>query len=81
MTDSIISSDGDFIAYYIDGPRDAPVVMLSNSLGTDARLWEPQVTLLTAHFRVLRYDSRGHGNSSTPQGDYAWSVWRSTHLI
>ena len=70
MTDSIISSDGEFIAYYIDGPRDAPVVMLSNSLGTDARLWEPQLPSLTSHFRVLRYDSRGHGNSSAPQGDY-----------
>jgi 3-oxoadipate enol-lactonase len=70
MSDSIISSDGESIGYYIDGPRDAPVVILSNSLGTDPRLWAPQMPALTAYFRVLRYDSRGHGSSSAPQGDY-----------
>lgn len=70
MSDSIISSDGESIVYYIDGPRDAPVVMLSNSLGTDPRLWTPQMPALTAYFRVLRYDSRGHGSSSAPRGDY-----------
>lgn len=47
----------------VDGPPDAPVLMLSNSLGTNLRMWEPQMAEWTQHFRVLRYDSRGHGRS------------------
>ncbi|WP_156330470.1 3-oxoadipate enol-lactonase [Bosea vaviloviae] len=46
-----------------DGPADAPVLMLSNSLGTDLGMWEPQIADWSKHFRVLRYDSRGHGLS------------------
>ena len=41
----------------------APVVMLSNSLGSDLRLWDGQMAMLTSQFRVLRYDTRGHGRS------------------
>jgi 3-oxoadipate enol-lactonase len=70
MKGNITTSDGESIAYYIDGPDDADVVMLANSLGTDHRLWAPQMPTLTAHFRVLRYDARGHGASTVPQGDY-----------
>jgi 3-oxoadipate enol-lactonase/4-carboxymuconolactone decarboxylase len=47
-----------------DGPEDAPVLVMSNSLGTDLRMWAPQLLALTERFRVLRYDQRGHG--STP---------------
>jgi len=54
----------------IDGPVDAPVVVLSNSLGTNLTMWEPQMAALTAKFRVLRYDSRGHGASTAPPGPY-----------
>lgn len=56
--------------YRLDGPADAPVVVLSNSLGTDLSLWEPQVGALAERFRVLRYDSRGHGASTAPAGPY-----------
>ncbi len=48
----------------LDGPPDAPVLALSNSIGTDLRLWDAQLPVLTRHFRVLCYDARGHG--STP---------------
>jgi 3-oxoadipate enol-lactonase len=58
---------GDVELYYrLDGPVDAPVVMLANSLGTTLAAWEPQMPALLPHFRVLRYDMRGHGGSSAP---------------
>ncbi len=60
---------GDFY-YCYDGPADAPLLVLSNSLGTDHSMWEPQLPAFTRHFRVLRYDSRGHGASAVPPGPY-----------
>src|SRR5207244_2767251 len=53
-----------------DGPDDAPVLVLSNSLGTTHEMWEPQLDALTRHFRVLRYDRRGHGRSEVRPGPY-----------
>lgn len=52
------------------GPDDAPAVVLSASLGSDLRMWEPQVAPLAQHFRVVRYDHRGHGQSPVPDGPY-----------
>jgi 3-oxoadipate enol-lactonase len=54
--------------YRFDGPVGAPVLMLSNSLGTDLAMWEAQMPRLTRDHRVLRYDTRGHGQSSVPPG-------------
>ena len=48
----------------LDGPADAPVVVLSNSLGTTLEMWEPQVPALSERFAVLRYDHPGHGTSA-----------------
>ncbi|MFS8037819.1 3-oxoadipate enol-lactonase [Xanthobacter sp. AM11] len=62
--------DGCRIAYRFDGPQAAPVLLLSNSLGTRWEMWEPQMAAFTAGFRVLRYDSRGHGRSDAPAGAY-----------
>ena len=56
--------------YRFDGAADAPVVMLSNSLGTDLSMWDPQMSALNARYRVLRYDTRGHGQSAVTQGPY-----------
>jgi 3-oxoadipate enol-lactonase len=47
------------------------VLLLSNSLGTDTRLWAPQLAAFSARFRVLCYDSRGHGASDAPNGAYS----------
>ena len=58
------------IHYEIEGPEDGPVLLLSNSLGTDLGMWSPQMPSLTARYRVLRYDSRGHGRSEAPAGPY-----------
>ena len=47
-----------------------PALLLSNSLGTDHGMWQPQVAALAQHFFVVRYDTRGHGQSAAPQGPY-----------
>ncbi|HTQ07086.1 MAG TPA: 3-oxoadipate enol-lactonase [Polyangiaceae bacterium] len=59
----LIDVDGAALHYRLDGPADAPVVMLANSLGTTLGLWESQMADLLRHFRVLRYDMRGQGGS------------------
>jgi 3-oxoadipate enol-lactonase len=56
--------------YRFDGPEDAPLLVFSNSLGTDHTMWDKQVLAFTHHFRVLRYDTRGHGASAAPAGTY-----------
>ncbi|MFA7440674.1 MAG: 3-oxoadipate enol-lactonase [Sphingomonadaceae bacterium] len=73
MTDvqCITTDDGCRIAYRFDGPEAAPVLLLSNSLGTNMQMWAPQIPAFTEHFRVLRYDSRGHGQSASPAGGYS----------
>lgn len=63
--------DGCRIAWRFDGREDAPVLMLSNSLGTTMDMWAPQMAAWTQRFRVLRYDSRGHGASDSPPGAYS----------
>ena len=65
-----IQANGIQLHYELAGPADAPVVMLSNSLGTRLEMWDPQMQALTERYRVLRYDSRGHGRSEAPDGPY-----------
>jgi 3-oxoadipate enol-lactonase len=65
-----VETNGIKIHYRIDGPADGPVIVLSNSIGTDLSLWDGVVDGLASHFRVLRYDSRGHGRSDVPDGPY-----------
>lgn len=57
--------------YRFDGDESLPVLVLSNSLGTSLDMWQPQIAALTQHFRVLRYDTRGHGQSSVTEGPYS----------
>jgi 3-oxoadipate enol-lactonase len=66
-----VEHDGANLYYQLEGRDDAPCVVLSNSLGTDLALWEPQMQSLLRHFRVLRYDARGHGRSSVTPGPYS----------
>jgi 3-oxoadipate enol-lactonase len=62
---------GDFRLHYgVSGPVDAPILVLSNSLGTNISLWDPQLPEFEKHLRVLRYDTRGHGQSSVTTGPY-----------
>lgn len=56
--------------YRIDGPPNAPVLVLSHALGLSMAMWDPQVMRLAQAFRVVRYDHRGHGGSPVPAGPY-----------
>jgi 3-oxoadipate enol-lactonase len=67
---AFMTVDGARLFYRFDGRSDGPVLVLSNSLGTDLSMWEPQIEALAQHFRILRYDSRGHGNSDVSPGPY-----------
>lgn len=57
----------------IDGPQDAPVLIFSNSLGTTLDMWQPQMDALAETYRVIRYDTRGHGGSVITTGPYRFS--------
>jgi len=63
-------ADGE-LHYQLDGPDGAPVLVLSNSLGTDLHMWDGQMAAFTEHFRVLRFDTRGHGQSLVTPGPYS----------
>lgn len=63
--------NGTLLHYRVAGREDGPVVVLANSLGTDARIWDLVVAELGRRYRVLSYDKRGHGLSDAPAGDYA----------
>jgi len=66
-----IQSNGCPIHVEVEGPEDKPVLMLSNSLGTDLHMWDQQAAEWAKHFRLVRYDRRGHGQSGAPQGPYS----------
>ena len=66
----VIDADGCPIHVEVEGPERAPVLMLSNSLGTTLHMWDGQVAPFTRHFRLVRYDRRGHGKSGVPKGPY-----------
>ncbi|CAB1075362.1 Beta-ketoadipate enol-lactone hydrolase (EC [Olavius algarvensis Delta 1 endosymbiont] len=65
-----VSANGIQIYYELTGQAGAPVVMLSHSLASSMVMWNPQLESLEAHFNVLRYDMRGHGDSEAPDGAY-----------
>jgi 3-oxoadipate enol-lactonase len=65
-----VQAEGARIFHRLEGPKDAPVLVLSNSLGTNLEMWEPQRAAFAGRFRTLRYDSRGHGQSQAPPGPY-----------
>ncbi len=67
----VIQSGGCPINVTIDGDERAPVLILSNSLGTDLGMWEPQVAPFARHFRLVRYDRRGHGKSGFTAPPYS----------
>ncbi len=63
---------GDVVLHYADtGPKEAPAVVFSNSLGTDFRLWDGILPHMPEGLRVIRYDTRGHGLSTCPAGPYS----------
>ena len=67
---SFIDAGGLRIHYELTGPAASPVLVLSNSLGTDFSMWAAQAPALEKHFRLLRYDTRGHGQTAVTPGPY-----------
>ena len=65
-----IQASGISIHYQVEGPEDAPIVVLSHSLAAHLRMWDAQMSSLLPKFRVLRYDIRGHGQTDAPKGGY-----------
>jgi pimeloyl-ACP methyl ester carboxylesterase len=64
--------NGTRLNYCLDGPEQGTVVMFSNSLASALSMWDLQVPpLVEAGYRVLRYDSRGHGQSEVPSAPYS----------
>jgi 3-oxoadipate enol-lactonase len=68
---TITTDDGCAIHVEVEGPEGTPALMLSNSLGTNLHMWHDQVEEFAKHFRLIRYDRRGHGRSAVPSGTYS----------
>jgi 3-oxoadipate enol-lactonase len=58
------------LAHRVEGPEQGPAVFLSPSLGTTWQMWDELAEVLTSTYRVVRYDTRGHGRSPVPAGPY-----------
>jgi len=65
-----LQASGSTFEVALDGAVDAPCLVLSNSLGSSRDMWSRQVEPFARHFRVLRYDTRGHGGSAATPGPY-----------
>lgn len=66
----IANVNGVGIAYRFDGPKDAPVLLVANSLMANGSMWDGNIAALAERYRVLRYDKRGHGGSGLSAGPY-----------
>jgi 3-oxoadipate enol-lactonase len=73
MTDVRVDIDGCSFRVALDGPEHAPCVVLSHSLGARLEMWEPQVAAWSPRFRLVRYDTRGHGETAVTPGPYTIS--------
>jgi 3-oxoadipate enol-lactonase len=58
------------VNYTLEGPAAGPIITMSNSLASNLSMWEPQLPVLTSRYRVLRYDTRGHGGTAATAGPY-----------
>lgn len=64
----IIRANGVELFYDLTGPKNAPVIVFSTSIGATLEMWDSQVPAFADRFRVLRYDTRGHGRSQVVEG-------------
>ena len=69
-----VQSDGCSINYEVEGPQNAPVLILSNSIATNLHMWDDQAPMFSKQFRLVRYDRRGHGKSGAPKGQYTMEM-------
>lgn len=66
----VVTLNGVDIFYKLDGSSSNPPLLFSNSLGTDHAMWDAQVSALVKNFYLIRYDTRGHGQTMAPNGPY-----------
>src|SRR5262245_57605533 len=66
-----ITVNGINVHYALEGPASGPVITMSNSLASNLSMWEAQMPVLTSRYRVLRYDTRGHGGTDATAGPYS----------
>jgi len=64
------AKDGTTLSASVDGQENGPALLLLHSIGTDRRMWSAQIADFSRHFRVIALDTRGHGASDSPDGDY-----------
>lgn len=62
--------DGVRLHYCETGPKDGPALLFVNALGTELSIWDTVVERLPQELRIIRYDTRGHGESAVPEGPY-----------
>ncbi|WP_405404391.1 alpha/beta fold hydrolase [Paracoccus sp. Ld10] len=74
MTRDTLKSGDTTLSIRIDGDADKPWIVLSNSLATDLHMWDDQIALLSQTHRIVRYDTRGHGQSGVPDGPYDFDM-------
>ena len=70
----IALENNNYLNVEVTGSLDLPKIIFSNSLGSDLRMWNPQVESMKDKYCIIRYDKRGHGNSSPAQGPYSFDM-------
>src|SRR4029077_13654264 len=78
---AVLESGDARIHYALEGQSGTPVLVFSNSLGANYSMWDPQVREFRGEFRVLRYDMRGHGQSSLTPGPYSIELLAKDVLV
>lgn len=68
---ALVKIDGIDFNVVVEGPEDAPALLLANSLSSNLAMWDAQASALAERFRVVRYDQRGHGRTGAPDGPYS----------
>ncbi len=72
--DQFIATQGGTLRVRVEGPQDAPALVFSNSLGTTLEMWDAQAAAFSKDYRVVRYDTRGHGGSVVSEGAYSFDL-------
>lgn len=74
MSTSFVAAAGARLFTRVDGDPALPWLLISNSLASDTTMWDGQMEMLTRRYRVIRYDTRGHGRSEAPEGAYDFAM-------
>lgn len=74
MSDTLVQTPSGTLRVRVQGPTDAPALVLSNSLGTTLEMWDAQAARFSQDHRVVRYDTRGHGGSAVSPGPYSFDL-------